>query len=448
MSVLTALSAVLLCVCGCYLTVKSGFFQVLHFKRVLSVTFGKLVKSRDFEGFKAMSIALGSTIGIGNIVGVTAAICIGGPGAVFWMLVTGILGMMTKFAETYISAEETLRSKRASGGPMYVMSTYFKGKFKHSGKIFAVATVLASLMAGNISQSKSVFEFSRLGFSFGALPVCIVVLPLVLIIILGKDKLYKNFSAVFVPIMSVMYVAALIIIILSNIRNVPVALALIFKSAFGIEQMAGGTAGALLAVTVRTGIMKGLFTNEAGMGSSPIAHCSAESLNPYVQGCWGIIEVFVDTVLVCMLTALAVLTSPVYLSTTLCEPFTLICEVFKGVFGNVGIKTLSLSAICFAFASIIGWSFYGLKALEFLTQNRYVKMLYIAVFVLLIPLSYIMTGKLMWELTDIFNSFMLLPNSVILLCFGGTAAKMLKRGENANDMHSLSEKMQGIKNRK
>ncbi len=429
------------------MTVKSRFFQVFHFKKVLSATIGSLIKKRDFEGFKAMSIALGSTIGIGNIVGVTAAICVGGPGAVFWMLLTGVLGMMTKFAEIYICANDTLQNGRTSGGPMYVLHQKGEGVLKKSGNAFALATVLASLFAGNISQSKAIFEFSKLGFSLNPLIVSVGVVPLLAFIIFGKDRLYKNFSAVFVPLMAVVYIVAVAVIIVKNIVNVPVSVFSIFTSAFGIKEVAGGVGGSLLAVTIKTGIMKGLFTNEAGMGSSPIAHCSAKELDPYSQGCWGIIEVFTDTVVVCMLTALAVLSSPAYLKLNTTDPFTLICKVFEDCFGIFGIKALSFSAVCFAFASIIGWSFYGIKALEFLSKNKTFKGMYLIIFISLVPISSWVNGDAMWTLTDLFNSLMLIPNSIMLLCCGGEAVQILRKGNQKNDLQLVSQKMRCKENR-
>lgn len=440
-SLLLLFCALLLLVCGIYLSVEGRFFQIFKFKDILSVTFGKLFKTRDFEGFKAMSVALGSTIGIGNIVGVTAAICIGGPGAVFWMLVTGILGMMTKFTEIYICAEEAKRNGQNVGGPMYALRSKCKGVLKKSGTVFAVSTLAASFLSGNVSQASSIFEFSRLGFGLKPGIVILIILPLLLTVVSGKDKLYKNFSAVFVPLMALFYVLAVVLIILKNTANLPLALSLVFCDAFGIAEIAGGISGSILALTVKEGIMKGLFTNEAGMGSSPIAHCSAKELDPYTQGCWGIVEVFVDTVLVCMLTALAVLSSPIYLSDAISDPFLLITKVFQDSFGDFGIKALSLSAICFAFASVVGWSFYGIKALEFLTDKKHFKLLYIFVFVSFVPVSAYFNGDFVWVLTDLSNSVMLIPNVILLLFFGNEATEALRKGSEKCDLQSMPKKM-------
>ncbi len=445
MSVISYFSALLLLVCGVYLTVKGRFFQ-FRFKSIFKETFGKLIKNRDFEGFKAMSVALGSTIGIGNIVGVSAAICIGGAGAVFWMLITGLIGMIIKFAEIKICLDEKNQNGRDFGGPMFVFKKVFKNNGKKLGVFFAIATVMASLLAGNISQSKSIYEFAKLGFSIEKLPVTIVVVPIVFIIVLGKDTIYKNFSAVFVPIMSLFYIVAIIVILALNYKNIPTALIMILKSAFGVGEIVGGAAGQLLAVTIKTGLMKGLFTNEAGMGSSPIAHCSSKKNNSFEQGCWGIVEVFIDTVLVCMLTALAVLSSSAFDLSYGIDPFLLICNVFAKSFGSFGIKALSISAICFAFASIIGWSFYGIKAVEFLSENPLIKRFYIFLFIIMIPLSSALSGDLMWVLTDLFNSCMLIPNTLLLLCCGGEAVEVLKKGRNKHGMLVVSKKMQSFKN--
>ncbi len=427
MGVLSFFCAALLLTNGVYLTLKSRFFQFSRLGLVFSITFKRLIKSRDLNGFKAMSIALGSTIGIGNIIGVAAAIIVGGAGAIFWMLVTGFAGMIIKFAEVYICVEEANDSHRNNGGPMYVIRNRAAGILKKFGSIFAAVTVLASFFAGNLMQSKSIYRFAEIGFGIGAQPITLLILPLLLIILIGKDRLYQNFSAVFVPLMSLFYIAAVLIIIVSNIENVPSALLSVVTSAVGIKQAIGGFSGAILSKAIRTGVMKGLFTHEAGMGSSPIAHSGAENADPFCQGCWGIVEVFIDTVVVCMLTAVAVLSSPIYINGNLNDPFLLICEIFKSVFGGLGIKALSLSACCFAFASIVGWSYYGVKSLEFFTASGTYKKIYIVIFLVCVPMSCVISDSLAWLLTDLFNSLMLIPNSVMLLCLGGKAVTPLSK---------------------
>ena len=458
MGVISIFSALLLFVLGGYLTVKSKFFQFRRLKLVFKVTFGRLIKSKDLLGFKAMSIALGSTIGIGNIIGVASAIIIGGAGAVFWLLVTGFLGMIIKYSEIHICVKEAGEAGRSFGGPMYVFKNKAKSRFKFLGTVFAFVCVLASFFAGNLMQSRSIYRFAEIGFDLKFLPITVFILPLLLIILLGKDKLYQNLSAIFVPIMALFYIGSALLIILDNLIYVPNALMSIFSGAFGIKQISGGISGAVISKAIRTGVMKGLFTHEAGMGSSPIAHASAENADPFCQGCWGIIEVFIDTVVVCMVTALAVLSSPAYLRGTFSDPFLLICEIFKSTFGSFGMKALSLSACCFAFASIIGWSFYGIKSLEFLTNNKSIRKLYIIIFLLLVPLSKALNESFVWALTDLFNSSMLIPNSVLLLCLGGDSVSTLgkikstlefklhwkynfkKEGEK-NALHTLPEKM-------
>ncbi len=441
MALLMFFCACLLGVCGGFLSVKSGFFQIVMFKSVWKETVGKLINTKSLEGFKAMSIALGSTIGIGNIIGVSAAILIGGAGAVFWLLLTGVIGMITKYAEIYISVKEARSEDRTCGGTMYVIRSYCKGKLKIFGTVFAVSVVAASLFAGNLVQAKSMYEFLRLGFNIDVLPVTLFTLPLLTIILLGKDKLYQNFSAVLVPIMAAFYVLATVLIIMVNIRNLPNAVLSIFKGAFGFKTIVGGFCGSVLSSAVRIGVMKGLFTNEAGMGSSPIAHCSAADTDPHTAGCWGIVEVFIDTIVVCSLTALSILSSNIYLSGKITDPFTLVCEIFNSTFGQFGLKALSLSAYLFAFASIVGWSFYGIKALEFLSKEKFIKYIYIIFFIGFIPLSNCVGGGIMWTLADVFNSCMLIPNTTVLLYFGGDEVKNLRKGKCKNDLQSLSKKM-------
>ncbi len=435
MGILAFFCALLLLLNGVILTVKSGFFQFKHLGTVFKVTFKKLIKSNDLKGFKAMALALGSTIGIGNIIGVTQAVIIGGAGAVFWMLVSGFAGMIIKFAETYISVEDARANNRTSGGPMYVFYNKLKGVYKKFGSLFAFVCILASFTAGNIIQSKSIYRFAEIGFRIKPLFVTLLIVPLLLIIILGKDRLYQNFSAVFVPLMSFFYVGALLIIISGNVKNVLNAFYSIFSSVIGFKPIVGGFSGAVISNAIRVGIMKGLFTHEAGMGSSPIAHACAENADPFTQGCWGIVEVFVDTVIVCMLTALAVLSSPIYLSGFLNDPFELICSIFENTFGGFGIKALSISACCFAFASIIGWSFYGIKAIEFLADSLIIKRIYIFLFVLYVPISLLISDDFAWIVTDLLNSAMLIPNATFLLCYGTDAVKPLSRIRNVLEIN-------------
>lgn len=427
---LSFISALLLLTDGVILTVKSGFFQFRHLGIVFKVTLKKLIKGRNLKGFKAMALALGSTIGIGNIIGVTSAVIIGGPGSVFWMLISGFGGMIIKYTETYICVKEKNDSGRSSGGPMYVFKLKLSKAFKNLGTLFAVVCILASFCAGNIIQSKSIYRFADIGLNISPVWITVFVLPLLLLIILGKDRVYQNFSAVFVPLMSLFYIIALLVIIFSNLKNVPYAVFSILSGAFGFKSAIGGFSGAVIAQAIRVGAMKGLFTHEAGMGSSPIAHSSAENADPFTQGCWGIIEVFIDTVVVCMLTALAVISSPIYLSGKINDTFTLICSIFESSFGKIGIKLLCISACCFAFASIIGWSFYGIKALEFLTKNTAAQKTYTVVFVFAVPLSLVIGDSLAWMLTDIFNSIMLIINASFLLYFGANTVKPLSKIRN------------------
>lgn len=430
MGILAIISAILLLTNGVILTYKSGFFQFKHLDIIFKITFKKLIKGKDLKGFKAMALALGSTIGIGNIVGVTSAVIIGGAGAVFWMLLSGFAGMIIKFSETYISVEDKIRNKRNSGGPMYFLKAQCKGIFKNIGTVFALICVGASFLAGNIIQSKSIYRFADIGFNIKPILITFLVVPLLIVIILGKDRLYQNFSAVFVPLMSLFYIFSMVYIIISNFKNIPNAVLSIVSEAFGFRSAVGGFSGFVISQSIKVGIMKGLFTHEAGMGSSPIAHSSAENPDAFIQGCWGVVEVFIDTVIVCMLTAFAVLTSPIYLNRNISDPFALICCIFENSFGTIGIKLLCVSACCFAFASIIGWSFYGIKALEFLNKTSIARKIYTVIFVCFVPLSLIFNDAVAWVLTDIFNSSMLIINSGFLLVFGGNSVKDLKKIRN------------------
>lgn len=436
MGILTGFCALLLIINGVYLSVGSGLFQLRRLGFVLKVTVGGLVKSRNTDGFKAMAVALGGTIGVGNIIGVAAAIKVGGAGAVFWMLITGFMGMIIKFAEIYICVDEAKLSRRDCGGPMYVLKNRCGRLGRPVASLFAAACVAASLSSGNFLQSKAFYHFADIGFglSFGA--VTAVLLPLVFVIISGHDRLFQNFSAVLVPLMSSVYTVAVIVMIIKNRERVPSALLSVFSEGMGLRQAVGGAVGTGLSLSLKTGVMKGLFTNEAGMGSSPIAHSGARNADPFTQGCWGVVEVFVDTVVVCMLTAVAVLSSAEYCNVVTDDPFLLICEMFKSSFGGFGIKLLSFSVCCFALAAAVGWSYYGLKALSFLSGSPLLSKAYRLCFVLMIPFSAVLSDGAAWLATDLFNFAMLIPNSCMLLAMGNAAVKPLKRARMLDFGHS------------
>ncbi len=449
MTALTVFSALLLLLNGICLTVKSKFFAVLHIKTVFKVTVVKTVKTKDFSGFKAMSLALGSTIGIGNIVGVSAAIIIGGAGAVFWLILTGFLGMVIKYSEIYLSLKTAQDHSLSSGGPMYVFLYKTNGFFKIFGIVFAVVTLFASFFSGNLMQAMSVYRFAEMGFGVDVMPLSCIILPCLGFILMGKDTLYQNFSAVFVPIMSLFYIISALIIVCLNIENLPLALLSVLTSAFGYKPLLGGFSGAVLIKAFRVGVMKGLFTHEAGMGSAPIAHASNINANPITQGLWGMVEVFIDTCVVCLVTALAVLTSPEYINGGYFDPFALICDIFSGTFGSFGLKALCLSSCCFGFAAIVGWSFYGIKSLKFLTESSFAEKLYILAFLFFVPLSTLVNESAAWLLTDFFNAVMLIINSCLLLYFGGKAAETLdfKKGSENNGLYTVSATLQRRKNR-
>lgn len=427
MATITVFSAILLIVGGVYLTFESGFFQLRAPLTVVKATFGAIVRKRDLSGFKAMAVALGGTIGVGNIIGVAAAVTVGGAGAVFWMLVSGILGMIIKYAEINICVSEAKKSKRNCGGPMYVMRTQNKGCFKYIGVVFAVACIVASLTAGNFIQSRAIYGFLNFGFGLEPTLISFVLIPVILLIISGHDRAFQNFSAVLVPLMSVFYIGAILFILFRNREYLYETVLSVLSEGLGIKQFAGGAVGSAVSYSLRTGLMKGLFTNEAGMGSSPIAHSGAENADPFVQGCWGIVEVFFDTVVVCMLTAVAVLSSAPYRAKDFGDPFSLTVKVFESAFGSVGIKLLTVSIFCFALAAMVGWTYYGLKCLEFLNASATAKAVYRVLFVVLVPLSTLLDEDLVWSITDALNSAMLIPNLCMLLLLGGKAVRPLRR---------------------
>ncbi|MDO4743711.1 MAG: amino acid carrier protein, partial [bacterium] len=360
---------------GIFLSVKCSFFQITHIFEVFRKTIGSLKKNGS-GGFKAMCMALGSTIGVGNIVGVASAITIAGPGTIFWIWVSGFLGMITKFVEICISVHySTVNSKgERVGGPMYNIIYGLPRKFKFLSIIFSSSCLLASFGIGNMAQINAVSDNLEFAFNMPKILSAFLVLIPIVFLIFGSNKRLSNFCAFFVPVMSSVYILGTLFIIFSNASNFIPAIKSIFSSAFSIKSFSGGLLASQFLKAVRTGLSRGIFTNEAGMGSSPIAHASAENADPVTQGFWGIFEVFVDTVIVCTVTALCVLCSGfVDLTsgaTVDCEASALVNLCFDRFFGRAGGVFIALSILFFAFASVLGWSYYGAAAWEYLFGGK------------------------------------------------------------------------------
>ncbi|MBQ0027755.1 MAG: alanine:cation symporter family protein, partial [Lachnospiraceae bacterium] len=438
---------VLLLGTGVICSVVTKFFQFSHIKhwwsKTIATVFHKDTHNKSEVGsvsqFQALCTALAATIGTGNIAGVAAAICVGGPGAVFWMWIAALLGMMTNYSENILGIY--FRRKNAenewSGGPMYYLKDglgSYKG-CKQVGKILAVIfacfAILASFGIGNMGQiNKITLNIESAFFSGIDAPLVggvsiinwfIGVLLMVIggFIILGGLKRIASVAERVVPFMAIVYVVGALIIFISHITLVGPIFVSIFKFAFGAKALAGGATGTALSLAIKNGCKRGIFSNEAGLGSSVMVHSNSNVKEPVKQGLWGIFEVFADTIVVCTMTAVVCLSSG-YIDLSTGAPIgevdsaTLVAKAFGGLFGKPGEWFIAIAVLLFAFTTVMGWSHYGSKAVEYLFGVKGAKV-YRVIFVLMIISGAVMSNSLAWDISDTFNGLMMIPNLIGVL---------------------------------
>ncbi len=436
---------VLLLGTGILMTLCTKVFQISHLCHWWRETIGSLfVKNsastkktdkKTISQFQALCTALAATVGTGNIAGVAAAIVIGGPGAVFWMWVAAFLGMMTNFSENVLGIYFRRRNKDGewSGGAMYYLKDGL-GKKKGFGKIasvlavlFACFAILASFGIGNMGQvNKIVLNmesafFANVDWTIGGINMinlCIGLLLLVIgaLIIIGGLQRVASVAERVVPFMAIAYVAFGLIVVGVNYERILPAFASIFRFAFGVKAVGGAAAGIAIKTVVVQGCKRGVFSNEAGLGSSVMVHSSSNVKEPVKQGLWGIFEVFFDTMIICTITALIALTSGLIdLKTGYAlegvNDATLISRAFGGVYGQVGEWFIAAAMLLFAFTTVLGWSQYGSKAVEYLFGQKGVK-IYKVIFVLMIVSGAVMNSSLAWDISDTFNGLMMIPNLI------------------------------------
>ncbi len=445
---------------GLVMTIVTGVFQITHIGHWFSETIGKIfkkdvsghVQGKSISQFQALCTALAATIGVGNIAGVATAICVGGSGAVFWMWLAAFLGMMTNYSENVLGI--FYRRKNAdgewSGGPMYYLEEglgNYKG-FKYVGKIlailFSVFCILASFGIGAMGQINkivinmvSAFDIPALsgkvlyeGVSLYHVIIGVVLLILAALIIVGGLKRIANFAEKVVPIMVVLFVIGSLIIIGVNYNQIGAAFASIFKYAFTVPAALGGAAGSLVSVVITQGCKRGVFSNEAGLGSSVMVHSSSNVKEPVRQGLWGIFEVFADTMIVCTMTALVVLTSgKIDLAAGSPVPgtndATLVAEAFSNVFGPAGQGFVAIAILLFAFTTVLGWDVYGSKAWEYLFGVKS-KLVYKIIHLATIMCGALLTSSLAWDISDTFNGLMMVPNLIGVIALSGLVMKITR----------------------
>ncbi|MGN0426405.1 MAG: alanine/glycine:cation symporter family protein [Agathobacter sp.] len=444
---------------GLICTVITKCFQITHFSHWWGKTIGSVLKKdthkKQDKGsvsqFQALCTALAATIGTGNIAGVSAAICIGGPGAVFWMWIAAFLGMMTNFSENVLGIYYRKKNPDGewSGGAMYYLRDGLgsykgcAGLGKALAVIFSVFAILASFGIGNMGQiNKITLNIESAFFSSLVVPEFLGVsivnwligIALMIVggfIIIGGLQRIAAFAEKVVPFMAVVYVVGALIIVLVNIRNLGPMFLSIFKFAFGPKAVAGGAAGSAIALwlnTMKNGCKRGVFSNEAGLGSSVMVHSNSNVKEPVKQGLWGIFEVFADTIVVCTMTAIVVLSSgAIDLNTGLVvegtDDATLVARTFGMVFGKPGEWFVAVAVLLFAFTTVMGWSHYGSKAVEYLFGMKGAK-IYRFVFVLMMISGAVMTSSLAWDISDTFNGLMMIPNLIGVLALTPVVVKI------------------------
>ncbi len=429
---------------GIFLTFRMRLVQIRHFKHGWSLISGKWDNPDDrgeTTHLQALSTALSATIGTGNIAGVATAMVAGGPGAVFWMWVTAAVGMCTKFTCCMLAQRFREVDARGvvAGGPMYYLRDGLK--LPWLGWLFALFTAVACFGIGNMVQANSVadplagYMGTGAGFTLGALGhvaysklgIGIVLAVLVALVVIGGVRRIARVAERIVPVMAVIYVLGAIIILILRAPEIPAALASIFKGAFATTSVAGGAAGYTVKLAMREGIAKGLFSNESGLGSAAIAHAPARTKEPVREGFVAMLGPFIDTITICTLTALVIITSGLLGSTDLDGP-SLSASAFDTGLPGVGRHVVAFGLIFFAFTTIVGWNYYGSRAIYYLFGSRgnQAVRVYHWLYVLIIPVGAALQLKVVWRLSDIFNGLMAFPNLVALIGLSGVAAAMLR----------------------
>ena len=428
---------------GLYLTLRSKGLQFRKFVYAMKQTIGRIFEKKEAAAgsvtpFQAVCTALAATVGTGNIAGVAGAIALGGPGAVFWMWVSALLGMCTKFAEVTLAVHYRERNSRGDwvGGPMYFIKNGLKKNWHWLAVLFAVLGSLASFGTGNATQASTVkSSINSMLYNFGIVAspdgnfwvnlLIGVTLAVVLIaVLIGGIKRIGRVAEKLVPFMAVLYIVLALGVVIVNIKSVPGVFASIFEGAFNPKAMTGGIVGSMF-MTMQKGIARGIFSNEAGLGSASIAHASADTDNAVHQGLFGIFEVFADTVIICTLTALVVLCAGQGLVFGQNAGAELTISGFTATYGG-WVSILSAVAICcFAFSTTIGWGLYGARCVEFLLGEKAIKP-YQIVYSLIAIVGVTMNVGLLWDIADTFNGMMAIPNLIAVALLSPVVFRLTK----------------------
>lgn len=457
---------ILLAFVGVLMTILTKFFQISHighwFKNTIGAIFGdkhvtKHTDDKSISQFQSLCTALAATVGTGNIAGVASAIVAGGPGAVFWMWIIAFFGMMTNYSENVLGILFRVKNDKDewSGGAMYYLKNGLGAKkgCKQIGAILAVLfscfCLLASFGIGNMTQVNTIATNMLDAFSIPKFVTGIVVLILAGLVILGGLKRIAAVTEKIVPVMVILYLLGTIFICLMHISSLGAVFVSIFKGAFGLKAIGGGIVGSGVKLAVQMGMKRGVFSNEAGLGSSVMVHSNSNVKEPVRQGMWGIFEVFADTIVVCTLTALSVLSSGLIdletgqVAASVENTGSLVGQAFGLAFGQVGTGFVAIALLLFAFSTVLGWSHYGTKACEYLFGTKST-LPYRIIFVIAIFGGAVMGENLAWDLSDTFNGLMMLPNLIGVLVLSPLVFKCTKNYADRHFRHMDIEPMLSV----
>ncbi len=422
--------AILLLGTGILLTIRLKGMQFRHLGHALKMAFSRHKDNDkhvgDISHFQALMTALAATVGTGNIVGVATAIAIGGPGALFWMWITGLLGMATKFAESFLGIKYRMKNKfgHMSGGPMYVMAKRLNWKF--AAGFFAVMGAFAAIAIGNMIQSNSIAEVVSANLNIPVIITAIVLMISVAVIILKGIHSISKVTGKLVPVMIGLYFIGAMYIVISNISILPQTIALIVKSAFTGTAAVGGFTGATIMMTIRMGVARGLFSNESGLGSAPVVAAAARTKNPMTQGLISMTQTFIDTIVICSLTGFVIIMTGTW--QTNLNGASLTSAAFSAGIPSIGNYIVLVTLVLFAFSTIIGWSYYGEKFLEYLFSTKVIHG-YRLFYILFVGLGALLQLELVWAIGDIAVAFMAVPNLIALIVLSKEIRKDEKKYE-------------------
>lgn len=427
---------------GLYLSIRTGFLQIRKFGYAIQTTIGRMFRKKEASDgaltpFQAVCTALAATVGTGNIAGVAGAIAIGGPGAVFWMWISAILGMCTKFFEVTLAVHFRERNAEGDlvGGPMYYIKNGLGKNWRWLAYLFAGFGVLTVFGIGNATQVNTIttaIDSALLNYhviSTDTVPVMnwiigIAITFLVGLILLGGVKRIGQVTERLVPFMAVLYIVLALGVVVFHFQNIPAVFASIFEGAFHPSAVTGGVIGSFF-LSMKKGVSRGIFSNEAGLGTGSIAHACADTRKPVKQGLFGIFEVFADTIVICTLTALVILCSGVSVPYGEAAGAELTIAGFTATYGNwVSIFT-AVAMCCFAFSTILGWGLYGARCIEFLFDAKVIKPFMVAYSLVAILGATVELG-LLWSIAETFNGLMAIPNLIAVFLLSGTVVKMTK----------------------